>query len=152
MVRHGEARSEHVDPERALAENGRRDVSLVAEHLSSLGLKVSKIYHSEKLRAKQTAEILSHNLRPRDGLEEVKGLAPSDNISTALRIIENAEEPIMIVGHLPHLSKLLSELVVRGLEEELLSFDAGGVVCIAREGDHGIIKWSLSARTLKPGE
>lgn len=136
-------------PERSLSKKGISDVTLVAEHLSSMGLKVSRIYHSEKLRAKQTAQILQQRIKPQEGLRQVVGLAPSDDISLALGLIENAGEPIMIVGHLPHLSKLLSQLVVRNQERELLSFDAGGIVCVAKGDKRWMIRWILSARTLR---
>lgn len=144
LVRHGEAKSEYEDPERPLTDKGRRDVSIVAEYAATLGLKISKIYHSEKLRAKQTAEILYQKLKPKNGLEQVQGLAPSDDIQATIKMIENAKDSIMIVGHLPHLSKLLSALVAGDQNKKLLEFDAGGIVCIAKKNEHWLIRWSLS--------
>jgi len=149
LVRHGEAKSEQEDPERPLSDEGRRDVSIMAEYVATLGLQVSKIYHSEKLRAKQTAGIFYQKLKPKNGLEEVKGLKPSDDIQGALGIIENAEEPIMIVGHLPHLSKLLSALVAGEQNKELIEFDAGGIVCVAQKNEHWLIRWSLNRHTVR---
>ena len=144
LVRHGEAKPEHEDLEKSLSDNGRSDVSIMAEYVSTLGLRISKIYHSEKLRAKQTAEILHQKLKLKDGIEQVPGLAPSDDIKTALKFIEDAKEPIMIVGHLPHLSRLLSMLVAGNQNYELAKFGGGGIVCIEEENDHWLIRWSLS--------
>ena len=73
LVSHGESRPENEDPTKSLLDRGRSDVSLVASHLSSIGLKPSKIYHSDKLRSKQTAEILYDKIKPKHGIEEVKG-------------------------------------------------------------------------------
>lgn len=149
LVRHGEAKSEYEDPERPLADKGRSDVSILAEYVATLGLRISKIYHSERLRAKQTAEIFYQKLKPKDGLEQVKALTPYDDIQGALKIIENAEEPIMIVGHLPHLSKLLSALVAGEQNKELVEFDAGGIVCIAKKNEHWLVRWSLNRQTVR---
>ncbi|NMJ86324.1 MAG: phosphohistidine phosphatase SixA [Thaumarchaeota archaeon] len=143
LVRHGEAKLEHEDPEKSLSDNGRSDISIIADYVSTLGLRISKIYHSEKLRAKQTAEILHQKLKPNNGVECVLGLAPSDDIKTALKIIEDAKEPIMIVSHLPYLGRLLSMLVTGNQNYELVKFGEGSIICIEEEDDHWLIRWSL---------
>lgn len=150
LVRHGEAVSEHVKGERPLSERGMHDVSAMAEHLSRLEINVARIYHSDRLRAKQTAQIIAQKVRPSKGLQEVQGLAPADDIDTALKLIEDAGEPVMIVGHLPHLGKLLSALLIgreyQGME--LLEFDAGSVVCLAEREGKWLVRQSLSRKAL----
>ena len=148
LVRHGEARSEDEDPAKSLSERGENSISLVSEHLYSLGLKISKIYHSEKLRAKQSAKILFGKMQPIDGMEEVKGLAPTDSVDVAQGIINNSKESIMIVGHLPHLSRLLSQLIVGDQGKMLLRFDPGSVVCVTNNGEGWTIDWSLRSAIL----
>ncbi|MEE8132328.1 MAG: phosphohistidine phosphatase SixA [Nitrososphaerales archaeon] len=148
LVRHGEARSEDEDPAKSLSERGENSISLVSEHLYSLGLKISKIYHSEKLRAKQSAKILYGKMQPKDGMEEVKGLAPTDSVDVAQGIINNSKESIMIVGHLPHLSRLLSQLIVGDQGKMLLRFDPGSVVCVTSNGEGWTIDWSLRSAIL----
>lgn len=148
LVRHGEATSEKEDPERPLSDTGSRDVSIVAEHMSTLNLSISIIYHSTKLRARQTAEIFNEKLKPKNGLKSVEGIAPKDDIRTAFRLIEDCKEPVMIVGHLPHLSKLLSALVTGEEENELVKFGSGSIVCLAKQNQHWIIKWSLSREVI----
>ncbi len=149
-MRHGEAAASGDDTESMLTEQGAGDVALVAKHLASMGLKVSRIYHSEKLRAQQTAEMVRQNLTmPKEGLRQLNGLGPNDDISSTMTIIEYSQQPIIIVGHLPHLGKLLSELVVHNQNAELVSFDAGSVVCLAKGDKRWNLRWIVHAKTLR---
>lgn len=152
LVRHGEAVSEHQNPERPLSDKGRSDVSIVADHIGKLGLEITTIYHSERLRARQTAEILSEKVRPRNGLREVRGLASGDDVRKAMQLVEDAKESIMIVGHLPHLGKLLSALVAGEQYQnmEMMEFDAGSIVCLGRGQEGWLVRWALSRRTVRP--
>jgi len=74
LVQHGEAVSEEVDPRRPLSERGRAEVERVASFLARAGFRVSRIVHSTKLRARETAEILARHLGA--PLEEAGGLEP----------------------------------------------------------------------------
>jgi phosphohistidine phosphatase len=49
----------------------------------------------------------------------------------------------MIVGHLPHLSRLASLLVLGEAEKEVVRFRMGAVVCLARSGESWSIDWTL---------
>jgi phosphohistidine phosphatase SixA len=59
LVQHGESKSEEEDPQRRLTGEGVRNVQKVAQFLRPLGLKLAAIWHSDKDRARQTAEILA---------------------------------------------------------------------------------------------
>lgn len=60
LVQHGESKSEEIDPERRLTESGSRDVQEIADFLrTSDALEVNEIWHSGKVRAQQTAELLA---------------------------------------------------------------------------------------------
>ena len=67
LVQHGASKSESDDPQRGLTDEGRQTVEQMADHLSLLELALDRIEHSEKLRARQTAEIMAERLRPRQG-------------------------------------------------------------------------------------
>ena len=54
LIQHGEARSEEEDPERPLTDKGRNTVESVSKYIAPLGLGVTQIVHSYKLRARQT--------------------------------------------------------------------------------------------------
>ncbi len=77
LVRHGEAVPDNVDPARPLSEKGRAEVEETAKQLLADGAKVDEIWHSGKLRAKQTAEIIARVLGVEKVLEK-PGLKPDD--------------------------------------------------------------------------
>ena len=143
LVQHGEAKPETEDPERPLTDKGRRDVEASARYAAALAVEVAQILHSGKLRAKQTAEVLTQFLLPSQGIREEKGLAPLDDPHLAERLVGESEEPLMIVGHLPHLSRLASLLILGTPEEEVIKFTMGGVVCLTKSDDRWLVRWAL---------
>ncbi|MFQ5911384.1 MAG: phosphohistidine phosphatase SixA [Thermoplasmata archaeon] len=144
LVRHGEAKSEREDPARPLSDRGREEVTRVARHMGTMGLQIAEIRHSNKLRARQTAEILAEHLSPTPALHEVEGLAPMDDPSKAQATIEASRESIMLVGHLPHLSHLASALLRGDPEPEIVRFKAGAIACLARVDGGFRLEWVLT--------
>ena len=149
LVQHGEAKSEAEDPERPLTDKGRSEVELTAGQISAAGIKVAEILHSGKLRARQTAEILAGRLSPSPMIKEEKGLAPLADPQEAKNLIEQAEKPLMIVGHLPHLSKLASLLISGSAEKEMVKFRMGGIVCLEKSEGNWLVKWALTPELLQ---
>ena len=115
LVQHGAAKSKAEDPRRGLTDEGRRDVDRMAHFLAPLGLSLDRIEHSEKLRARQTAEILAARLQPAHGTHEIAGLTPHDDVEPVCARLQRESKNLMLVGHLPHLSHLASRLLVLGL-------------------------------------
>ena len=144
LVQHGEAKAETEDPARPLSERGREEVERVGRHGAAVHLLVAAIRHSGKLRARQTAEILARHLLPVRGVREEDGLAPDDDPGKAAAAIEAAAEPLMLVGHLPQLRRLVSSLVVGDPEREIVRFRNGGIVCLARAGAVWRLRWILT--------
>lgn len=144
LVQHAEAKPEHEDPARPLTDRGREEVQQVARHAAKIGLNVSEIRHSGKLRAKQTAEILAERLSPHRGIREMKGLAPMDDPAEAKAELEAAQEPLMLVGHLPHLSRLASVLLVGDPGREIIRFRMGAIVCLSKIEGGWVVKWMLT--------
>jgi phosphohistidine phosphatase len=144
LVRHGEAKSETDDPARPLSDRGRGDVTRVARHVGALGLEMSEIRHSDKLRARQTAEILAEFLLPARGIHEMEGLSPMDHPSKAQAAIEAASVPLMLVGHLPHLSRLASALLLGDSEQEILQFTPGAIACLVTDEWIFRVEWVLT--------
>jgi len=144
LVRHGEAKPEHEDPRRPLSAQGRKEVEKVARAVAAKEIKVAAILHSDKLRARETAEILARFLSPRDGLREIQGLSPQDDPLVAKAELEAAEAPLMLVGHLPHLSRLAALLVNGDLENQVVDFSPAAVVCLSHSKGTWDIKWTLT--------
>lgn len=143
LVQHGEAKPESEDPQRPLTDKGRTEVESIARYVASLGVEVPQILHSGRLRAKQTAELFAQHLMPPEGVSEEKGLGPLDDPQEAKRLIQQAEKPLMLVGHLPYLSRLASLLTLGDPEKEVVRFSMGGVVCLVRKDDDWSIGWAL---------
>jgi len=144
LVQHGEARAEAEDPARPLTDRGREEVQRVARHAAIMGLPVAEILHSGRLRAQQTAAILAEHLWPSRGVREVDHMAPHDDPGAARAGVETAREPLMLVGHLPHLSQLASLLLVGDPGREILRFRNGAIVCLARVAPVWRLHWILT--------
>lgn len=143
LVQHGEAKPETEDPERPLSEKGKETVESVAGYLAAVGVEVTQILHSGRLRAKQTAELFARYLAPVQGIRDEKGLGPLDDPHEAIQLIEQAGGPIMIVGHLPHLSRLASLVILGDIENEIIRFIMGGVICLSVSDNKWLIDWAL---------
>jgi phosphohistidine phosphatase len=145
LVQHGEAKSEEDDPERPLSEKGVAELGKVAKHAVNL-VSVSHIYHSPKLRAKQSAQILMSATGAK--ASESEGLKPNDDPDIARYLIETEGKNIMLVGHLPHLERLSSLLLTGDPEGAIISFRMGAIVCLEKE-DKWRIKWILTPEMVK---
>lgn len=140
LVQHGEAKSELIDPKRPLTERGRQDVAKVAKFVASHGARVQTIWHSTKLRAKETAEIMAEAIKPTEGLIERKDLAPSDPVEGVGTELETIGTDLMIASHLPFLMRLSSQLLVGNDSHAIIGFRQGGVVCL----EHTSGSWSVA--------
>jgi phosphohistidine phosphatase len=149
LVQHGAAKSESEDPERSLTEEGRTNVEQMADHLGLLGLSLDRIEHSEKLRARQTAEILAARLQPREGTAQIAGLAPNDDVEPMRGRLQTESKSLMLVGHLPYLSRLLARLLGMEKDRVVVEFRMGGVVRLDRnECGEWAVRWAVTPELL----
>lgn len=145
LAQHGESKSEQEDAARPLTDRGRFEVGRVAQAARRSGVEVLAIHHSGKLRAQQTAEIFAEALSPKGGVSHMNGLAPNDDPTTTARVLEAVELPTMLVGHLPHLSRLASLLVAGDPAREVVAFRMGGLVCLDRSTEgRWRVRWALT--------
>jgi phosphohistidine phosphatase len=140
LVQHAEASREEEDPSRGLTDKGVRDIGRTAVFAAKLPVRLKQILHSGKKRALQTAEILGEYLVPEEGISETSGLSPMDDPQIWAERISAIGDNIMLVGHLPHLSRFASLLLCGDKNRRLLDFEMGGIVCLRREGD---CNWTL---------
>jgi len=123
-----------------LTDEGRRTVERMADFLSTLQLSLDRIEHSEKLRARQTAEILAAHVQPTEGIKEVAGLAPNDDIEPMRLRLQHESKNVMFIGHLPYLSRLAARLLGLGAERTVVRFQMGGVLRMDRDDD---ARWAI---------
>ncbi len=148
LVRHGEAVSPEIDPEKPLSPEGRKEVEGIARAVGERSFPLSAIYHSEKLRAKQTAEIMQEHIAPEVKLTELPHLNPNDPIDSMLTRIEAEEDNLMVVGHLPYLAKLCGQLVDGNQEGTVVNFQAGTTACLEELNGDWAIDWVISSDQL----
>src|SRR5262245_35744108 len=144
LVQHGAAKHESEDPVRPLTEEGRQAVERLADFLAVRRLRIDRVEHSDKLRAQQTAEILAARLHPGDGLLQIAGLAPNDDVEPTRARLTEASGSLMLVGHLPHLSRLVSRLLGLDADRPVVHFQMGGVVRLEPDASRSwTVRWVL---------
>ncbi|MBN1832145.1 MAG: phosphohistidine phosphatase SixA [Deltaproteobacteria bacterium] len=140
LMRHGQPVSSMEDPEQPLSDLGKKDVEKIAEFLHRTGVEIDQALHSGKARAKQTAAIMASRLNSRLELQESPCLGPLDNVTRIANQIKEAKKDQLIAGHMPHLGKLVSLLVVGDPLVPVVNFQQGGVVCLEKDEKE---RWSI---------
>jgi len=150
LVQHADAKLKEEDPSRPLSDKGWRDIRNVAKYAEKyLQIQVTRIFHSGKLRANQTAEVLAEHLHPAKGLSVGEGLEPLGDPKVWKNRLAEATEDIMLVGHLPHLGKLTSHLLTSDKNKQVVTFRNAGIVCLEREdGGYWTIQWMIDPEIL----
>ena len=144
LVRHATAQPDHQDPRHPLSQRGRQEVAKVAAFIQEKNLKITALWHSTKLRAIQTAEILAPALQIDMGVMPREGLSPNDPIAPIYKEIASCRSDIMIVGHLPLVSLMASALLVGNSGSDIISFYAATIVCLEGEGDNWRLAWMIT--------
>ena len=148
LAQHGKAYPENVDPERRLTPEGIAETEAVARYLKSIGASVNAIIHSGKARARQTAEIFARYLNVAR-VEEASGLNPNDDPRIIASRISEYGQSLMIVGHLPHLSRLASLLLVNNPDVKIVEFKYSGVLKLTNTGGSWVIEWFITPNVVK---
>jgi len=149
LVRHAEAEPKEVDAERPLTREGRRDARRLAAVLRSMRLSVDAIWHSHKLRSKETAEAMAKAVQSKSGLVCRRDLRPNGDAPSLAAEIGSMDRDLMLVGHEPHLGRLAACLLCQG-KAALLDLGKPSAACLSRDDETGSwrVRWLLSAELL----
>ncbi|MBM9518203.1 phosphohistidine phosphatase SixA [Desulforhopalus vacuolatus] len=144
FVQHGLSASKDQDPEQGLTEIGMDEVKFIAQAAKGYQVPVGTIFHSQKKRAAQTAELLSAALQSDKDIQQITGIKPLDDVKAFAATLTCAGNS-MYVGHLPFMEKLTSYLVAGSTDLTVFKFQNGGIVCLDQgsDGSTWFIKWSL---------
>ena len=143
LVQHGEAKPETEDAERPLTDRGVETAQRIAAWAARAGVRVAQIRHSGKRRAEQTAEILAEQLKPAKGVVVLAGLKPNDDVHAMAAMLAAETEPLMLVGHLPFLCRLVGVLVSGEADAVVVRFRNSGIVCLRREESRWSVDWAV---------
>jgi phosphohistidine phosphatase len=146
LARHGDYVLDPVQKLDVLSSQGVDDITRLAGFLRGLNLRLAQVFHSGKHRARQTAELFAKAFAYDQPLEVHTGLMPNDDVLSFAEELEQSEEALLVVGHLPFMSKLVSQLLTGTENKEIVHFQPGTLVCLektARGRFH--VLWVLSA-------
>ncbi len=145
LVHHGEAVGPEVDARRPLSEGGQQAVERLAQQAADRGARPAAIWHSGKLRARQTADAFRRACNPFAEFSAARDLQPADNPEWMRDRLRGETRDVLLAGHFPHLPQLLA-LALTGRGEAPVDFPAHGVVALASD-DQGKTwrqEWQLS--------
>lgn len=146
LVQHGMNQTKEDDPQKGLSEQGVRDVEKMGQFISKMNLQFEAVFHSDKKRGIQTANILGKHLNNALGVHETDFLGPNDDVNVWLdRLLCSDADPIL-VGHLPFLNRLASKLVAQDEASQVLFFKHGGMVCLEDENgnENFSVRWAVT--------
>lgn len=142
------------DSERPLTAEGRLQARSVAKGLKRLKIPIKMIAMSPYARAVQTAEevrrVLGSGIEM-TMLDELRAEANPEEASLALRSL-SAHDHLLTVGHEPHGSAWIAELVAGAVGMRCL-MKKGGVACIELEPippprGSGLLRWLMMPKQL----
>jgi phosphohistidine phosphatase len=130
LVHHADAVGPHVDPQRPLSSIGLAQAEALAQRARDVGVKPIAIWHSGKLRARQTAEAFYRHCNPFAEFRMVRGLRPEDAPEVMRHELAAETRDVMVVSHMPLLPALLALLAPASDP-----FPPHGIVVLERDGE-----------------
>jgi phosphohistidine phosphatase len=159
ILRHGlavepEASEYSKDSERPLTPKGERKLWKIAQALEEQKIAFDWILSSPYVRARQTAEIVAEALNIHKKLEISETLTPAGSTKKLIEMINRREPPpedVLLVGHEPYLSQLIS-LLIAGNNEIRVTMKKGGLCKLSTESlEHGrcaSLEWLLAPKQI----
>jgi phosphohistidine phosphatase len=152
FFRHGHAEDaqgpDFDDFARKLTDKGVERTQTAARGLHKLGVKPARIYTSPRLRARQTADILSAALGVTPEAREEVNFGFNPHLVPALINDLTNDLAVIFVGHEPDLSITVGALVGGG-EIEMKKGGVARVDLLARTPLRGVLLWVLTPRILE---
>jgi phosphohistidine phosphatase len=129
---------------------------MLAQNAAERGVKPAVIWHSGKLRAKQTAEAFWRRCNPLSTCAAARGLQPTDPASWIVDTLaaelrapsgpgqtSQTSADIMLVGHFPHMPRLLALLLTRNPAAAPTDFPMHGIVALEELNGKWIESWRM---------
>lgn len=145
LIRHGSAEMNTNDDARRLTKFGRSEAAHIAEWVNTLYFNHPTIWHSEKIRAQETAAIILEGTGWNSELREMPGLRPSSPVEPMVACIDAEDKDLVIVGHMPFMPAMASELITKGQVESYWNFETCAALCLERIG---VGTWAVCGFTM----
>ena len=143
------------DADRPLTPKGIQRTKLLAHTLRGMEISFDHIFSSPLTRARQTAEIVERGLLFHGRLELITHLSPTcdvEKLLAQLAAIRPVPENVLLVGHEPYLSQLISLLCIGGAGLPL-TLKKGGLcrleVETLRAAKCAVLEWLLTPRVIE---
>jgi phosphohistidine phosphatase len=133
LVHHADAVGAHIDAQRPLSLHGLAQAQRLTEHVQARGVVPAVIWHSGKLRARQTAEAFLRVCSPFAEFKMVRGLRSEDPAEWMRDELFGESRDVLLVGHMPHMADL-ARLMAPGTG----AFPLNGLVALERMGEERI--------------
>ena len=130
LVHHGDAVGPDIDHRRPLSTAGQVHVERIAAEAAARGANPGIVWHSGKLRAKQTAEAFWRACNPLAELSATRDLQPDDPPQWIAERLRDETRDILIAGHFPHLPRVFALLTASPDER---AFPLHGVVALSSD-------------------
>jgi phosphohistidine phosphatase len=159
LLRHGLAveLGEHginKDADRPLTGKGKAKLGKIAAAMQAIDLSFDLILSSPYLRARQTAEIVADSFNARKRVEFSEALTPGGSSRKLVEVINRlgpSSNGVLLVGHEPFLSELISLLVSGGTGVPVLMKKGGLCKLSAESLQHGrcaTLEWLLTPKQM----
>jgi phosphohistidine phosphatase len=139
-----------VDSTRPLTPQGTQRMWQIAEGMKALGLSFELILTSPYARAKQTADVVADALKLKDIMEFSANLVPGGDLQALIEELNKRGSKlssVILVGHEPSLSELIS-LLVTGNAGSAIRMKKGGLCLLTvgtlHYGQCATLEWLLT--------
>ena len=130
---------------RPLSTPGRAVAARLAFAVAARGARPDVLWHSGKLRARQTAELFWSACNPLASLTAERGLQPGDPPGWIRDRLAGETRSILIVGHMPFLPRLLASLLDAPDGTAAATFPLHGCVALETDAESWREAWRIEA-------
>ncbi len=124
-----------MDPQQPLSAAGVAHAARLAERVRDSGFVPAAIWHSGKLRTRQTAEPFWRACNPFADFRMIRGAHPEDGPAILVEALTGETRDILIAGHIPNLTATVQAL----LGDAGAVFPPHGAMALERDAQG---KWS----------
>jgi phosphohistidine phosphatase len=149
VMRHGEAESIGNSQGRPLNQKGIAETEKIANFLAINKVTISQIFHSQKLRTKQTAAVIANRVKPEPLVKELSGLLPNDPVDPIVDYCNEWQEDTLIIGHLPFIVKFTTKILIQTENPYFIDFHTAAILCLEKIGPYQwCCAWFISPNLL----